>query len=304
MTEHSFDIIIPVYHPGKEFQELLLMLEKQTVSPGKIIIMETLEEGETLKEFPGCECYPVRKEDFDHAATRRDGIMHSDSECFILMTDDALPADEYMCENLLTALYKDDKVATAYGRQLPKSDCFEAEKFTRSFNYPDRSFTKGIEDLPWLGIKTYFASNVCCAYRRDIWDRVGGFTERAVFNEDMIYSHTVMEAGYRVAYEASARCIHSHNYGIGEQFRRNFDLGASQKMHPEVFSGIRSEGEGLRLVAGTAAHLIKTGKWYQIPKLFLVSGAKYLGYRLGRRFDTLSEATVRKCALNKNFFSK
>ena len=302
MTEHSFDIIIPLYHPGKKFSDLLSMLEKQTVRPEKIIIMETLDEGESLKEFPGCECYPVRKEDFDHAATRREGILHSYSENFLLMTDDALPADEYMCENLLTALYSDDKVAAAYGRQLPQNDCLEAEKFTRSFNYPDRSLIKGIEDLPRLGIKTYFASNVCCAYKRDIWDKVGGFTERAVFNEDMIYSHTVMEAGYRVAYEASARCIHSHNYGMREQFRRNFDLGASQRMHPEVFDGIKSEGEGIRLVKSTAVHLIKTGKWYQIPKLFLVSGAKYLGYRLGKMYDTLPGSMVRKCALNKKFF--
>lgn len=302
MTDHTFDIIIPTYHPGEQFSELLSMLKKQTVRPTKIILMETLDDGETLKEFQGCECYPVKKEDFDHAATRREGISHSSSESFILMTDDAVPADESMCENLMKALFSENKVATAYARQLPKSDCFEAEKFTRSFNYPEESFTKGIEDLPKLGIKTYFASNVCCAYKRDIWNRVGGFVEKAVFNEDMIYSHAVMEAGYKVAYEASARCIHSHNYGMKEQFQRNFDLGASQKMHPEVFDGIQSEGEGIRLVKSTAARLIKCGKWYQIPRLFFVSGAKYLGYRLGKKYDTLPESFVRKCALNKKFF--
>lgn len=302
MTGHTFDIIIPTFHPGEEFAGLLSMIRKQTALPEKIILMETLSGDDTLQDFPGCECFPVKKEDFDHAATRRLGVSHSDAEAFIMMTDDAIPADEFMCENLMKALYSDEKVATAYGRQLPREDCREAEKFTRSFNYPEESSVKDIGDLPRLGIKTYFASNVCCAYKRNIWDKAGGFTERAVFNEDMIYSHTVMEAGYSVAYAADARCIHSHNYGAAAQFRRNFDLGASQAMHPEVFGGIRSEGEGIRLVKSTAGHLIKVGKWYQIPGFFVVSAARYMGYRLGKKYDKLPKAAVLRCALNRDFF--
>lgn len=303
MTEHTFDIIIPTYHAGEEFAALLAMLHKQTVQPGKIILMETLSDGEVLREYEGCECHPVKKEDFDHARTRREGVMHSTAEAFIMMTDDAVPADEFLCENLMKALYcGGGNVATAYARQLPREDCREAEKYTRSFNYPPKSFVKSMDDLGRLGIKTFFASNVCCAYRRDIWDEVGGFTETAVFNEDMIYSHTVMSAGYSVAYEASAGCVHSHNYGVSEQFHRNFDLGASQAMHPEVFSGIKSEGEGIRLVRNTASYLLGKGKWYQVPGLLLMSAAKYTGYRLGKMYDRLPHRLVLRCALNKEYF--
>lgn len=302
MNRYSFDIIIPVYHPGKAFSGLLAMLEKQTERPGRIILMETLEDGEIPEEFPGCECYPVKKEEFDHAATRREGILHSDARAFILMTDDAVPADEYMCENLMKALYSEELIATAYARQLPKEDCREYEKYSRTFNYPEESFVKSMEDLPRLGIRTYFASDVCCAYKREIWDRTGGFPARAVFNEDMIYSHTVMEAGYKVAYAASAKCIHSHNYGMKEQFRRNFDLGASQRMHPEVFGGIRSEGEGIRLVKNTALHLLKKKKWYRIPEMLLISASRYAGYKLGKRYDTLPRKMVWKCSSNKKFY--
>ena len=61
--------------------------------------------------------------------------------------------------------------------------------------------------------------------------------------------------GYAVAYAADAKVIHSHNYSCMQQFHRNFDLGVSQAEHPEVFEGIKSESEGIKLVKQTAAHL-------------------------------------------------
>lgn len=54
----------------------------------------------------------------------------------------------------------------AYARQLPDKDCPLAERYTRSFNYPEESCLKTKADLKRLGIKTFFASNVCCAYDR------------------------------------------------------------------------------------------------------------------------------------------
>ena len=61
-----------------------------------------------------------------------------------------------------------------------------------------------------------------------------------------------MEDDYAIAYVADAKVIHSHNYNCTQQFKRNFDLAVSQADHPEVFGGIRSESEGIRLVKQTA----------------------------------------------------
>lgn len=51
--------------------------------------------------------------------------------------------------------------------------------------------------------------------------------------------------------------IHSHNLSPLEQFHRNFDMAVSQADHPEVFEGLPSEGEGIRLVKQTAVKLLK-----------------------------------------------
>ena len=86
--------------------------------------------------------------------------------------------------------------------------------------------------------------------------------------------------------------IHSHNYSGIQQFHRNFDLAVSQADHPEVFSGIRSEGEGIRMVKQTAAFLVKSGKAYLIPKLIYTSGCKYLGFLMGKRYRRLPRRCV------------
>lgn len=115
------------------------------------------------------------------------------------MTQDAIPADEHMAGTLLKA-FDDPEVWAAYARQLPKENCREVEKYTRSFNYPEESRIKGKEDLPILGIKTFFCSNVCAAWRRDKYLELGGFVKRTIFNEDMIYAGTIVKKGGKIAY--------------------------------------------------------------------------------------------------------
>ena len=72
--------------------------------------------------------------------------------------------------------------------------------------------------------------------------------KKPFFNEDMIYAADLIHAGYGIAYAADAKVVHSHNYSCSQQFHRNFDLGVSQAQYPEIFDGVPSEGEGLRLV--------------------------------------------------------
>ena len=191
-----------------------------------------------------------------------------------------------------------------YARQLPGQDADLLERFTRVYNYPAESRTKTIGDLPELGIKTYFASNVCAAYDRETFDRLGGFTKRTIFNEDMIYAAGLLKDGSAVRYCAGARVFHSHCYTPVQQFHRNFDLAVSQADHPEVFGGIRSESEGIRMVRKTGGFLKARGELRLLPRLILLSGAKYLGYRLGKNYRSLPMPLVRALSMNRTYWEK
>ena len=302
----NVDVIIPTYHPGNDFYQLLKRLDQQTRPIHRILVMNTEESGwkpEWEKEFKQLQVYHLQKSDFDHGGTRKKAAELSLADFMIFMTQDALPVDEYLVEHLLKPLEADEKVGAAYARQLPKQDCRFIECYTRSFNYPKESKIKSQEDLPKLGIKTYFCSNVCAAYRKDVYDSLGGFEERTIFNEDMILAGKIIQSGYRIAYAADAEVFHSHNYSCKQQFKRNFDLAVSQAEHPEIFEEIRSENEGIRLVKTTAGYLFKIRKPWLLSSLFFQSASKYLGYRMGKRYQKLPKWLIRKCTMNREYWS-
>ena len=307
MTEKITAVIIPVYHPGSEFETLLDRLEKQDYPINKILIMNTEEEywnRDWETRHPIVEVHHLTKSEFDHGGTRKKAAEISQAEILVFMTQDAIPCDRHLLRNLVTALTKDDNMGAAYGRQLPKKDCGFVERYTRSFNYPETSSVKTAEDLQVYGIKTFFCSNVCGAYRKEIYDKLGGFVERTIFNEDMIYAGNLIKAGYGIAYAADAKILHSHNYSCMEQFHRNFDLGVSQAEHPEIFQSVPSEGEGIRLVKKTFSYLLKTGRVWLIPGFIMQSAFKYAGYRAGKNYQKLSLNMRIRCSMNPSYWKK
>jgi len=303
----TVDVIIPTYKPGSKFIRQQEMLQKQTYPVNRVIIVNTEEkflDRRLLQDYENVSVTDISVKEFDHGATRNLGVSKSRADYFLMMTDDAVPKDEHMVENLVKMMEssQDKEIGAVYGRQLATGESSEDEKYSRCFNYPAQSFVKTIEDLPRLGIKTYFESNVCCLYRKDIFDKLGGFIDHTIFNEDMIYCCRMLKAGYASAYCAEAAVFHAHNYTGMQQLRRNFDLGVSQADHPEVFGGLKSEGEGIKLVKGNAAALMKKGKLFSVVRLIWVSGCKYIGFRLGRNYKKLSKKTILKLTMNKHYW--
>lgn len=306
----KIDIIIPVYKPDKSLFTLIESLQKQTIKIQNIILMNTEEKYfeqlvygvRYLETHKIIKVFHLSKREFDHGKTRHIGTRKCDGNIFVMMTQDAMPADEKLLENLVKNLK--DNVAVAYARQLPAPDCSELEAYMRKFNYPSKSRIKTKKDLQELGIKTFFCSNVCAAYRRDVYEKLGGFTKHTIFNEDMIYAGNAIKAGYGVAYEADAKVIHSHNYTNMQQLHRNFDLGVSQADHPEIFAKIPSESEGKKMIADTAAYFRKKKQLKKVLHLYFQSGFKYIGYLLGKNYKRIPRKLIYKLTMNREYWYK
>ena len=306
MENIKVDVIIPVYHPGKEFSVLLERLTEQTAVIHRIIAMNTEENywnKELEQKYPLLEVHHLKKSEFDHGGTRAWAAELSDAEIMVFMTQDAVPADRNLIENLVKALEKAKMIAAAYARQLPNEMCSFAERYTRSFNYPEKSYVRTQRDLSLYGIKTFFCSNVCAAYKKEIYQELGGFVRKTIFNEDMIYAGKLIQMGYGIAYAADAKVIHSHNYSCMQQFHRNFDLGVSQAEHPEIFAGVPSEGEGIKLVKKTINYLIQKRKIWLIPGVILQSGCKYAGYLSGKNYRKLPRKMILWCTMNREYWN-
>lgn len=301
----KIDVIIPTYKPGKEFEKLIGRLQKQEYPIHKIIIINTRTDifpEELDRSNYEIEITHIEPDQFDHGGTRNMGAGMSDADIVVYMTQDAIPVDEKLIGTFAKIFEENPDIGIAYGRQLPREECNIIERYTRRFNYPEKSLIKTKEDLPKLGIKTFFCSDVCAAYRRNYLLSAGGFEDPTIFNEDMIFAGKRIYAGDKVAYVAEAKVIHSHNYTGRQQFHRNFDLAVSQTQHPEVFEGVPSEGEGIRMVKATAKYLVRNGYPWKVFMLVYQSGCKYIGYFLGKRYEKLPMWLILKCTSSRKYW--
>ena len=305
----TVDVIVPVYKPDEKLQKLIARLHRQSYPVQRIILINTEQsyfdsffaDTHFLELYDDLLIRHITAEEFDHGGTRRLGVSLSDADYFICMTDDAVPVDDKLVEELLKPLLE-GRAAAAYARQLPGKDATLTERYSRYFNYPPKPVIKSAEDIPVMGIKTFFCSNVCAAYDRGVYDRTSGFEEHMIFNEDMVNARHFLDAGEKIAYVPTARVIHSHHYSNWQQLQRNFDLGVSQAQFPEVFGGISSSSEGVKLIRNMAAYLLRNGQALQIPGMIVNSGFKYVGYQLGKHYKKLPGCVIRKVTMNPNYW--
>lgn len=321
MNDKTFDIAIPVYRPDEKFDRLVKRILKQEALPKKLILMNTeceactatalRERVDGIMDAVGeysveVEVIPVKKEEFDHGGTRHLATCHSKSDYLLFMTQDAVPCNRELTEELLEAFeeVKAPKLAVVYGRQLAAKHATETERITRSFNYPKESRIKTAADIETLGIKTFFCSDVCAMYDLRLYRMLGGFERKTIFNEDMLYAAKAIDAGYAVYYCAEAKVIHSHSYSYEAEFKRNFDLAVSQKQHPEVFAYVSSEKEGVRFVLDTVKRLAEKGLFFEIVDFGIRTVAKYAGYLLGKNYEKIPMQYREKFSMNKGYWTK
>ncbi len=300
----TIDVIIPTYKPDEKLDRNLRMLGRQTVRPDRILLINTEEALFKSREFsrlPQAEIVHIAKSEFDHGGTRNRAAAMCDGDIMVLMTQDAVPADEHLIEELLKP-FADEEVCAVYGRQMADYKDNPLEAFTRIFNYPKKSRVKSARDLPELGIKTFFCSNVCAAYRKSVYDQLGGFPVHTIFNEDMIFASRLIESGKKIAYAADARVWHWHNYTAWQQLTRNFDLAVSQVDYGGLFLQVKSESEGIRMVTMALRYFIRKGRWSYLPHIVVQNGAKYIGYKLGQNYKRLPRRLILKISLNPSYW--
>ena len=286
------DVIIPVYKPDEKLNKLVSMLFKGTLAPDKIILMWTYDESEAeinenqIFDAAGddkckIKIYPVKKSEFDHGATRNLGASYSDADRILFMTEDAVPNDKYLIEKLSEKI--DNGASAVFARQIAETYAPVIEKMTREFNYPGESYVMTFDDIKKYGIKAVFCSNSCMMYDKKVFSALGGFDENVVFAEDMLFSYKLLMNKYKLFYAADIKVIHSHDYTLKQQYKRSFDTGRNQKMHPEVFKSLSSENEGMKYFKYVSKNLFKMKKLYLIPYFVISCFVRFAGFKAGKR---------------------
>lgn len=273
------------------------------------ILLNVLYENPVDREIPEVymdERIEVRympKEEYDRAGSRDMILRELDSDIVIFMVQTAIPQNRYLIEKL-TEPFKEERTAIVYGRHMTDDECSPIECCVRQFNYPPKGMTKSLEDAGKLGIRTFFNSNVCAAYRRRAYLETEGFGKRMIAGEDMLAARRLLEKGWQAVYAPEAEVIYYRNDDLHGLWKRNFDIGVAHAEHPEMIENTKPGKEGVRLVRVTSALLRQNHMEEYLGEVLTRSIVRYLAYQFGRNYERLPEGVVRKCSANKEYWEK
>lgn len=285
MTTPSLSVVIPTLNAADEIDSLLDTIEAQSVQPLDILVVDSSSDDGTVDEVAKHPCVNlvrIERKEFNHGSTRDMALRRSAGEFVCFLTQDAVPASNRYLERLVAPFLADDSIALVTGRQLPKADARRFEQLVRKFNYPNVPSVRSKSDLPEYGIKTFFASDTCSAYRRTAYLECGGF-DYVNTNEDMLMAARFIASGLKVAYEPSAEVYHSHNLTPSQQFARNRAVGMFLESHADDLMYASEIGEGGRLVKAVSSELLREGRFSELFAFGFDCCARLLGNRAGRR---------------------
>lgn len=281
----EISVIIPTLNAEHEIDGLLIALEHQSIQPVEILIVDSASEDKTIelvRQHKRVRLLKIDRQAFNHGTTRDMALRKSSGDFVCFLTQDAVPVSGDYLKRLVAPMVEDPSIALVSGRQLPKADARRFEQLVREFNYPDSPSVRSKGDLEQFGIKTFFASDTCSAYRRSSYLECGGF-DHVNTNEDMLMAAKFIASGMKVAYEPRAEVYHSHNLTPSQQFARNRAVGFFLETHADDLMQASEIGEGGRLVRSVSSQLLREGNFGELVAFGVDCCARLLGNRAGRR---------------------
>ena len=284
LRKQTISVVIPTLNAEEAVLEVLLrMLWAQTLPPDEILVLDSSSEDNTLRiaDSLGAHTIVISPQEFDHGATRHQGLLAADGDFVCFMTQDAMPANDRLIENLVAPL-EDHDIAATYARQLAPPRSSRYVELVQSYNYPAKTHVRSIDDIDTMDIKAFFFSNVCAAYRRSDYLELGGFTRPIETNEDMLMCSRLLHEHKRIAYVADACVYHANELTLLEQFRRDRAIGRFLTLYTDELDNRGELGEGSRMARSVASALLRERRVKELASFSLRCLVRLVGNRVGR----------------------
>ena len=301
----TVSVIIPTYNAKNELEALIERLKKQTLPFELVVIDSSSTDGTAEVGQKHADIFlSINKADFDHGGTRTEAAKAASGEILVFLTQDALPTREDTLQQLVR-VFNIPVIGAAYGNQIPYEHTSLFGKHLRSFNYPDTSCIRTMDDKSRYGIKTAFLSDSFAAYRKSVLEEIGWFKNGLIVGEDTYAGAKVLLAGHAIAYCAEAQVYHAHSYSVSEEFRRYFDIGVFHNKESWILESFgKAEGEGHRYIRSELKFIVKNRALHKIPEFMLRNSVKYIGYVLGKHHPALPRPLVKSLSMHRSWWDK
>jgi len=281
--------IILLTKNGEQYlRSLLESIHAQTgFDQAEVIVIDSGSTDGTLgivADFPAVRVFEIPPKEFGHGKTRNFGARLARGEFLLYIPQDATPMSASWLERMLEP-FQDLAVAGTFARQVARDEANPMERFFLSHTYHQNIEIKALNPGETVSLARCFFSTVSGAIRAAVWAKFP-FREDIIMSEDQAWSRDVMRAGHLIVYQANAEVLHSHQYGVGDIFRRNFDSGFSVW---QIFAGETGIGSGtvVRRLWEEGLYVFRIGKIKDRLLFIPYETARHVGFWLGMHGNLL-----------------
>ena len=281
--------VIRAYNEGAHIGRLLQGLQRQTVRPDEVIVVDSGSSDDTVEvaRAHGARIVTIAKEEFSFGRSLNYGCDAAQGELLLLVSAHVYPIYDTYVEHMI-APFDNAQTGIAYGRQVGDHRTKYSESRVMAKWFPEESIRNQAHP---------FSNNANAIIRKDVWDKLR-YDESLTGLEDLDMAKRALEMGLRIDYVAEAPIVHVHEETwstIRNRYRREA-IAYKQIMNEEQFSG----REALMLAAVNIVsdywHAARegqvSGNLTEIPKFRV---AQFLGAAEGFRTDpTLSQSLMRR----------
>jgi rhamnosyltransferase len=302
MINIPVSVVIPTYNGGKTLGLVIEKIFKQDYAgETEVICIDSGSKKDTLeifKFFPQVIIKTINRREFDHGLTRDLGISLSKSDFVVLMTQDAVPFNEFWLSNLIKPFFTNSQIAGVYSRQLPweNADPFAKKRlnaWAAGRKEPDLQKIDSMSDFKKMDfmqrLQLIAFDHVSCAIRRDVWKQYPH--GKCEFGEDLLWARKVLDSGYYIFYEPTSLVIHSHKTRLIQEFKRTvldhrnlaavLEIDIRKNLLQMLFSGFNGGFRDFFQILDDRSIQKSKLFWsfYSFPYNVVTSFAQYLGAR-------------------------
>lgn len=242
----KIDIICPLYNASEYIIDLnksFLMQKNVLLNKIRYVLTESSDNTKKIMDEANISYTLIKKSEFSHSLVREKEAMVSDADIVVFVTQDVVITDELWLYNLTKDI--NEEVVATYSRQVSKYN--NIEKYTREYNYPDKSRIVSKNDIDELGLKTFFFSDAASAIKRSVFVKLNGYDNKNLpTNEDMYYAYKLIMNDKKIKYCANSVVYHSHNFTLKELYDRYKLTGRFFKENTFINNfGTTSSGGGM-----------------------------------------------------------
>lgn len=226
-------VIIPTFNAGEAFKEVIARVRSQRLPWKHEIVVIDSSSTDGTPDF--CKAQKdivfdqIPQKEFNHGRTRNRAISLCRGEYVAVLTQDALPTDDFWLYNFIILMDHYPNAAGAFGKHLAWPNAspfvrreleghfagFDKHPLAVSMNTNRALWDKG--DVGWRQFLFFYSDNNSCM-RRSVWEKLP--YPEAVYGEDQLWARAIVEAGYDKLYSPKSVVYHSHDYNYEETVER------------------------------------------------------------------------------------